>query len=199
MRSARTFTNAPDAPAHARRYVAGLLNGVPRDITDEIAIMVSELATNCVRHTVTDFTVRVDRTASEVRVDVTDSGGGTPEVRSPELSEPSGRGLRIVEELSDAFGITQLADGPGKTVWFVVRLQDHLADRPTRAVADDAGEHPAPRPDPGRGARPRPTRSDGSRTRPEASCRCGTRRGKRGRTTQAGLPASRSRTLEYPR
>ena len=68
--------------------------------------MVSELATNCVRHTVTDFTVRVERTPDEVRVDVTDTGGGTPEVRSPEPSEPSGRGLRIVRELSDSFGIT---------------------------------------------------------------------------------------------
>jgi serine/threonine-protein kinase RsbW len=191
MSTSRSFTNAPDAPAHARRFVASLLADVPRDIADEIAIMVSELATNCVRHTVTDFTVTVEVTAQEVRVDVTDAGGGTPVVRSPDLSEPSGRGLRIVQELSDSFGITELADAPGKTVWFVVRLEDHLADRSTRAMAGGTDEQSRARPDPGTGARPRPTRADGPRSRPEASCR--------GRIAQGGLPASRSRTLAYPR
>jgi serine/threonine-protein kinase RsbW len=191
MSTERSFTNAPDAPAHVRRFVANLLTEIPREIADEVAIMVSELATNCVRHTVTDFTVRVEQTPSEVRVDVTDAGGGKPEVRSPDLSEPSGRGLRIVQELSDSFGIIEPEDSPGKTVWFVVRLQDHLADRSTRAMADGSEERSRARPDPGSGARPRATRTDGSRARPEASCR--------GRTAQGGLPASSSRTLEYPR
>ena len=186
MSGQRSFTNAPDAPAHARRFVASELADVPRDIADEIAIMVSELATNCVRHTVTDFTVAVEQSPQEVRVDVTDTGGGTPEVRSPDLSEPSGRGLRIVQELSDSFGITERGDAPGKTVWFVVRLEDHLADRSTRAMAGGT-EEKSRRPDPGTGARPRATRADGPRSRPEASCR--------GRVAQGGLPASRSRTL----
>jgi anti-sigma regulatory factor (Ser/Thr protein kinase) len=188
MSTERSFTNAPDAPAHVRRFVANLLTEIPREIADEVAIMVSELATNCVRHTVTDFTVRVEQTPSDVRVDVTDTGGGMPQVRSPELSEPSGRGLRIVQELSDSFGITERKGAPGKTVWFVVRLTDHLADHSTRAMADGSEQKPPPRPDPGTGSRPRTTRSDGSRSRPEASCR--------GRSAQGGLPASRSCTLE---
>jgi serine/threonine-protein kinase RsbW len=180
--SSRRFTNAPDAPALARRFVTNLLADVPRDIADEIAIMVSELATNCVRHTVTDFTVRVEQTPSEVRVDVTDTGGGTPEVRAPDLSEPSGRGLRIVQELSDYFGFTERDDGPGKTVWFVVRLEDHLAGPSTQAMSGGTDETSRTRPDPGRGSRPRATRAsraDGPRSRPEASCR--------GRICQSGL------------
>ena len=188
MSTERLFANTPDAPTQARRFVAGLIGDVPRDIAGEISIMVSELATNCVRHTVTDFTVVVDRTPTEIRVDVTDTGGGEPEIRSPDLTEPSGRGLRIVQELSDSFGVRQLRGSPGKTVWFVVRLVDHLADHDAHAMAEGPDERPSPRPDPGRGARPRATRADGSANRPEASCR---------RTPiQAGLPASRSRTLE---
>ena len=150
MTTDRSFSNTPDAPSAARRFVAGLLADVPSDISDEIAIMVSELATNCVRHTVTDFTVSVEKTPSEVRIEVTDTGGGTPEPRSPEMSEPSGRGLRIVQELSDSFGVRALPIPPGKTVWFVVRLQEHHAEGGTRGA-------------------------------------------------QAGFPASRLRTLEYPR
>lgn len=169
MSTERTFTNSPDAPAHARRFVAVLLTDIPGEIADEIVVMVSELATNCVRHTVTDFTVRVEQNPHEVRIDVTDTGGGAPEVRSPELSEPSGRGLRIVQELSDSFGISRLQGSPGKTVWFVVRLAEQ-PDRGTRPMADCTDEQTRPRPDPGSGARPRGTRADESRPRPEASC-----------------------------
>ena len=187
MSSRRAFANAPDAPTQARRFVANLLTDLPRDVAGEVAIMVSELATNCVRHTVTDFTVRVERTPDEVRVDVTDTGGGTPEIRSPELTEPSGRGLRIVQELSDEFGITMLDGTSGKTVWFVVRLTDQPADQSARAMADGTDEQSSPRPDPGGGARPRANPARDVRSRPEASCR--------GPVGQAGLPASRSRTL----
>jgi anti-sigma regulatory factor (Ser/Thr protein kinase) len=169
MSTERTFTNSPHAPAHARRFVAGLLTDLPGEIAGEIGVMVSELATNCVRHTVTDFTVRVEQSPNEVRIDVTDTGGGAPEVRLPELSEPSGRGLRIVQELSDSFGISRLQDSPGKTVWFVVRLAEQPG-RGSHAMADGTDEQTRPRPDPGSGARPRGVRGGDARPRPEASC-----------------------------
>jgi len=60
---------------------------------------------------------------------VTDSGGGFPIVRAPDTTEPSGRGLRIVQELSDAFGIQELSDAPGKTVWFSVSLEERSGAR----------------------------------------------------------------------
>jgi hypothetical protein len=47
-----------------------------------------------------------------------------PTVRRPEPSEPSGRGLRIVQELADSFGVRELRGTPGKTVWFVVGLEE---------------------------------------------------------------------------
>jgi anti-sigma regulatory factor (Ser/Thr protein kinase) len=129
MTALREFTNTPAAIAAARRFVAAELSGVSDDLADDIAVMTSELVTNCVRHTVTDFTVRVERTGREVRVEVTDSGGGFPIVRSPDTTEPSGRGLRIVQELSDAFGIQELSDSPGKTVWFAVSLEERSSAR----------------------------------------------------------------------
>ena len=124
MSEQRAFANTPAAVARARRFVALEVADAPAEVVEEIEIMVSELATNCVRHTVTDFTVRVERRAHDILVEVTDSGGGMPTVRRPEPSEPSGRGLRIVQELADSFGVRELRGTPGKTVWFVVNLDE---------------------------------------------------------------------------
>jgi signal transduction histidine kinase len=79
--------------------------------------------TNCVRHTQSEFVVRVEQDGRQVRVEVTDRGPGMPTVRVPPVSEPSGRGLRIVRELADSYGVRPLPDAPGKTVWFVVNLE----------------------------------------------------------------------------
>ena len=121
--TAREFSNAPRSVGQARRFVSAQLAEVRADVAEEIAVMVSELATNCVRHTVPDFAVNVDTTEREIRVEVTDRGGGVPVVRSPDSSEPTGRGLRIVQELADSFGVSELRGSPGKTVWFEVRLE----------------------------------------------------------------------------
>jgi serine/threonine-protein kinase RsbW len=125
----RDFPNTPGSIGQARKFVLGEVDGVPDRVAENVSVMVSELVTNCVRHTVTDFSVSVDTSGGEIRVEVTDHGGGVPVVRSPDPSEPSGRGLRIVRELSDAFGITELSSSPGKTVWFATSLEERSAAR----------------------------------------------------------------------
>jgi anti-sigma regulatory factor (Ser/Thr protein kinase) len=100
LRSERTFVrNTPAAPAAARQYVREALSGLPRDVVDTVSLMVSELATNCVRHTNTDFTMTIEQTDRHVRVDVADSGTGRVVKRFPEPAEISGRGLCIVDRL----------------------------------------------------------------------------------------------------
>ena len=122
MSASRSFANTPDAVGEARRFVAGALSAIPGDVADEIAIMVSELATNCVRHTDADFTVDVEQNERQIRVEVSDGGAGMPAIQSPEPGDLSGRGLRIVSELANSFGFRARPDAPGKTVWFVVDL-----------------------------------------------------------------------------
>ena len=56
-----------------------------------------------------------------------------------EPSEPSGRGLRIVQELADSFGVSELRGSPGKTVWFVVTFEDQSAQRRPSASATPPG------------------------------------------------------------
>jgi anti-sigma regulatory factor (Ser/Thr protein kinase) len=127
--SERAFGNSPRAVSEARHFVVDDLAGLPQDIVDEVAVIVSELVTNCVLHTDTDFVVRVEHDSQRVRVEVTDYGDGTPTPRVPPISEPSGRGLRIVRELADDFGVRPLPDPPGKTVWFSVDLEPRTAGR----------------------------------------------------------------------
>jgi anti-sigma regulatory factor (Ser/Thr protein kinase) len=116
------FPNAPHAVADARRYALETAGHVQRDVADAIAVMVSELATNCVRHTATQFAVTVERTPHQIRVAVTDAGTGLPTVCSPAPTDRSGRGLKIVDALADGWGVSSTETTPGKTVWFTVSL-----------------------------------------------------------------------------
>ena len=111
--------NPPAAPALARRYVGEVLTDAPRSVVDIVELMVSELATNCVRYVESDITVTVERTAERVRVDVADCGHGEIEMKDPDPNDPTGRGLRIVDRLSDSWGVED-APGDGKSVWFTL-------------------------------------------------------------------------------
>ena len=118
MTRSRAFTAEALSVAASRRYVRDVLRGHPLANIDAIELMESELATNSVKHAHSDFKVSINDSAGEIRVEVRDTGRGQPVLRFPAPTEPSGRGLRIVEALSLAWGT---ADSPlGKTVWFTV-------------------------------------------------------------------------------
>jgi anti-sigma regulatory factor (Ser/Thr protein kinase) len=119
--SEQRFSNAPAAVRHARRFVTECLDDIDGETLDMVALMVSELATNAVRHAQSPFSVRVERDGDRVRVAVTDRGTGRPQARRPAPTDPRGRGLLIVQELSDEWGVD--AKREGKTVWFVVRTE----------------------------------------------------------------------------
>jgi len=118
VRSSRAFTAEALSVAASRRYVRDVLRRHPLANIDAVELMVSELATNSVKHAHSDFKVSINDSAGEIRVEVRDTGRGQPVLRFPAPTEPSGRGLRIVEALSLTWGT---ADSPrGKTVWFTV-------------------------------------------------------------------------------
>jgi anti-sigma regulatory factor (Ser/Thr protein kinase) len=115
----RRFPAEPSSVAAARRFATERLGGLPAETRDAVELMVSELATNCVRHGRRAFQVMITAAGEAVRVEVTDDAGGTPIKRSPAPDEPRGRGLQIVEMFSDAWGVEPRARA-GKTVWFVL-------------------------------------------------------------------------------
>ncbi len=117
----RDFPLAPTSVTHARRFVLEHVHAA-RELTDAVALMVSELATNALLHAKTAFTVRVRTSADEIRVDVSDDGDGTPAERNPLPHEPTGRGLKLVAATADAWGVVLATSRPGKTVWFTVQV-----------------------------------------------------------------------------
>jgi len=113
----RRFRCRPEAVPAARRFLRDALGDQSPETVDAAELMVSELATNCVRHAQTDFELAV-RSGEHVRVEVRDAGEGRPRVLSPASREPTGRGLLIVEAMSATWGV--IPDAGGKTVWFTL-------------------------------------------------------------------------------
>lgn len=105
----------------ARRFISGHIGGLDQRLVENVTLMVSELVTNAIRHGLGGGTLTLEVTDQSLRVDVTDQSTGIPILRSPAFNESSGRGLRIVAELSDDWGIESLP-GSGNTVWFCVDL-----------------------------------------------------------------------------
>ena len=140
----RRFPNTPASVGAARRFTAHVLDGVDTAVVDVVVLMVSELATNSVRHAASEFTVAIDRRPDEIRIKVTDQGSGRPTLQTPASTEPSGRGLRIVQAFADSWGITEASNDPGKTVWFSVALDarrpgtgdERAVEQPTRDGTD---------------------------------------------------------------
>lgn len=120
MSPTRAFPNSPASVARARAFVRRSAADLAPEVADEVELMVSELATNAVRHTRAGFEVRVDRDGDRLRIAVADEGDGAPTVKNPEPRSLSGRGLWIVEQLAHDWGIE--ASGGGKAVWFTVAL-----------------------------------------------------------------------------
>jgi anti-sigma regulatory factor (Ser/Thr protein kinase) len=109
------------APGHARRWIAQRCREWDCEaLAESAALLISELVTNVFLHARTDCLVRAAFDAPTLTVSITDEGDGdlTPLPRSDTAEQ--GRGLAIVAELADAWGIEH-GDG-AKSVWF------HLSD-----------------------------------------------------------------------
>jgi anti-sigma regulatory factor (Ser/Thr protein kinase) len=115
----RSFPRSPEAIRAARRYAEECAPDLEPELLATVVLLVSELATNAVRHAGSGFTLTITEQRSEVKVEVEDLGPGEPIVRSPQPADPNGRGMRIVERLADSWGVDH-AEG-SKTVWFTVR------------------------------------------------------------------------------
>lgn len=107
----RTYQTVSAARAFARETLTTW--DLP-DRQPDIVLCVSELATNALRHGVPrgrSYRLRLLNFGCCVRIEVHDSGPG----RSRILGRPPGNGLRIVEGVSDQWGV--LPRRPGKVVW----------------------------------------------------------------------------------
>lgn len=122
-RSARlTLPAKATSPARARRFVRdSLAQWDMQGDADDLLLVVSELVTNALLHARTGMTVELVAEAEDaVRLAVTDGSAQAPQERHFSAESGTGRGLRLLDSLAQAWGVEEHA--PGKTVWCRVTL-----------------------------------------------------------------------------
>lgn len=114
----KDFPPRPESAPAARSFVLSAVMTGHEDSDGRLAALVSELATNAILHARTSFNVKVEQDDSIIRVSVSDQNPATPVKKSFGSTQPTGRGLLIVESFADRWGVSPR--GNGKTVWFEI-------------------------------------------------------------------------------
>jgi hypothetical protein len=117
------FPNDDNAPRDARRLVADALQqwGHPQEVSESIALVVSELATNAVTHARSPFSVLARSDQHVIRISVRDASAVMPELREGGPAVGPGVGLQMVAALAGAWGVEVTAGG--KAVWAQLALK----------------------------------------------------------------------------
>lgn len=109
----------PRAASVARRVVRGLREALPSQVVSDVALLVTELVANSVRHAGLGredrIHVRIHLTRDRLAVEVVDEGLG---FRPSDRTE-AGWGLYLVDRVADRWGIQR--DGP-TVAWFEIDL-----------------------------------------------------------------------------
>ncbi|MDH6627878.1 anti-sigma regulatory factor (Ser/Thr protein kinase) [Streptomyces sp. LBL] len=101
--------------------------GIPfgSDVSDNVALVVAELASNAVLHARVpgrDFALRLEHRTDALRIEVADARGDRhvaaqlPAAGATDPTTDHGRGLVIVDVLASRWGVND-RPGPGKVVW----------------------------------------------------------------------------------
>ncbi|MEN3586681.1 ATP-binding protein [Streptomyces sp. ZYX-F-203] len=115
----RAFPGLPEEVAHARHFIAALLQ--EQGPVDDAVLVVSELATNAVRHTLSGsvggwFLVVLGLGDDLVRIEVVDQGGDCrPHLCDATGQEEGGRGLRMIAACAKDWGVKTWPEG--RSVW----------------------------------------------------------------------------------
>jgi anti-sigma regulatory factor (Ser/Thr protein kinase) len=124
-----------DYPAelgHARELVRKALAAWGLGEQAELAeLVVTELATNALRHGTGPIDISLSHSGNDLRTGVHDHGAGRPVRRRTTADDEQGRGLELLDGLIDlnggARGVVDDTDGPGKTVYVALSLDSGQA------------------------------------------------------------------------
>ncbi|ETK32701.1 ATP-binding protein [Microbispora sp. ATCC PTA-5024] len=124
-----------DQVGRARRLVSATL-GRDHPRHDDCVLLTSEIATNAVVHSRSGlggtFTITVACLADRVRVGVEDDGSAGPPCAGHAVPEgPNGRGLPLLDALSDRWGLVR--EGGRNEVWFEIWFDAERDRRPAAA------------------------------------------------------------------
>lgn len=119
------FSGEHSSVTQARDWLGRRLKivGLPEEISDTALLLLSELATNQVLHTLDpthdttggDYFVRVFFSPERLRVEVRDAQGRSPKfhIADPDPDAEHGRGLFLVNALASRWGRFESGRGPG--------------------------------------------------------------------------------------
>ncbi|MBA3742617.1 MAG: ATP-binding protein [Sporichthya sp.] len=110
------------APRAARKFLAEACCGSHvAEVVEEAQLLVSELVTNAVRYGAPPIELQVCCAGEDqLHIRVRDSDPGTPQPRDADADAEGGRGLLLVDVVSDDWGHEDDADG--KAVWFTLKV-----------------------------------------------------------------------------
>ena len=132
MEDRSTFPAELRSASEARHHAEQVLREWELDaVADAARLLISELVINAVLHAGTESELVLRSRPGQLRVEVSDGSSAMPVRRPYSPTAPSGRGLLILEDLADSWGI-DVGDG-SKTVWF------ELAVPANDRVSEDAG------------------------------------------------------------
>jgi anti-sigma regulatory factor (Ser/Thr protein kinase) len=118
------LTSRPESASRARRLAVCVMRAWGLDSRAEtVELLVSELVGNAVRHAGGGFGLRMRRRRGWIRAEVRDPSRALPCLLPAfELDVSGGRGLFLVDRLSDRWGVD--LQPRGKTTWFELRVPD---------------------------------------------------------------------------
>jgi hypothetical protein len=125
----------PDAVMHARRFTSRTLRSWDvEDEIDAVLLVVSELVTNALVHTQGEVRLDLILATDRLRVAVCDGSPRTPaKPASVDWEATGGRGLLLVEAVSESWGSVPLSGG--KQVWGEIALPSRTRRQGTEGRA----------------------------------------------------------------
>jgi anti-sigma regulatory factor (Ser/Thr protein kinase) len=118
-----TLDSQPESVAQARRVTGQVIDGLDEQTLEDVRLIISELVTNAVKHGPDGrVKVRLRREGKTISGEVEDEGTSPFGLRRRvRLGPDGGLGLRLVDSLSDRWGI----EAGTARVWF--ELKDRSA------------------------------------------------------------------------
>jgi len=116
-----------NSPQLARAFLRATLETWKLDGFGAVTeLLTTELVANVVTHVGKPMTLRVSRTPSTMRVEIEDTSATPPELHHPGAADEHGRGVLLVDQLSNEWGVEPREDG--KTVWFELDVSTATAE-----------------------------------------------------------------------
>jgi len=119
------YPSEPESIARVRRDLRSAMRGTGfgDEVTDDIVLLASEMATNAVRHgrgsKIRDIGVRLVAAVAGLYLEVSDGSRRMPQPRTSRDSDVDGRGLLLLAQLGHRWGVT-VNSGVGKHTWVLV-------------------------------------------------------------------------------